>query len=291
MTQSHSTSRSTSYSTSSNKRPQQIPANYRDLLQEATVQIRKLRNQVDDLEQRQSEPIAIVGMSCRFPGGANTPEAYWDLLRNGVDAVREIPIERWNVDDYYDSDADAPGKMYTRYGSFIDDIDKFDSQFFGISPREAHSLDPQQRLLLEASYIALENAGLPPFDLQGSATGVFVGLSFDDYAQRSVRSGDLTQIDAFSSLGNTRSIAAGRISYVFGFQGPTMQLDTTCSSSLLAVHLACQSLRSGESNLALAGGVSLMLSPEVTVGFCKLKALSPDGRCKTFDAAADGYGR
>ena len=137
-------------------------------------------------------------MSCRFPGGANTPEAYWDLLRNGVDAVREIPIERWNVDDYYDSDADAPGKMYTRYGSFIDDIDKFDSQFFGISPREAHSLDPQQRLLLEASYIALENAGLPPFDLQGSATGVFVGLSFDDYAQRSVPlRPDLTQIDAF----------------------------------------------------------------------------------------------
>jgi len=272
-------------------RAQQTPSNYRDLLQEATLQIRKLRNQIDNLEQRRSEPIAIVGMSCRFPGAANTPEAYWELLRNGVDAVEEIPAQRWNIDDYYDADADATGKMYTRYGSFIDGIDQFDPQFFGISPREAYSLDPQQRLLLETSYTALENAGLPPFDLQGSATGVFVGLSFDDYAQRSVRSGDATRIDAFSSLGNTRSIAAGRISYVFGFQGPTMQLDTTCSSSLLAVHLACQSLRSGESNLALAGGVNLMLSPEATVGFCKLKALSPDGRCKTFDAAADGYGR
>ncbi|MEM9002217.1 MAG: type I polyketide synthase, partial [Cyanobacteria bacterium P01_F01_bin.86] len=269
----------------------QTPSNYRDLLAEATLQIRKLRNQLDDIEQRKSEPIAIVGMSCRFPGGANTPEAYWELLREGIDAVREIPSQRWSAERYYSADADAPGKMYTRYGSFIDEIDQFDPQFFGISPREAESLDPQQRLLLETSYTALENAGLPPFDLKGTATGVFVGLSFDDYAQRSVRSGDFSRIDAFSSLGNTRSIAAGRIAYAFGFQGPTMQLDTTCSSSLLAVHLACQSLRNGESNLALAGGVNLMLSPEVTVGFCKLKALSKDGRCKTFDASADGYGR
>ena len=269
----------------------QTPSNYRDLLAEATVQIRKLRNRLDDIEHKQTEPIAIVGMSCRFPGGANTPEAYWELLQAGVDAVEEIPAERWHLERYYDENSDAPVKMYTRYGSFVDDVDQFDPQFFGISPKEACSLDPQQRLLLETSYTALENAGLPPFDLQGSATGVFVGLSFDDYAQRNVRSGDLSQIDAFSSLGNTRSIAAGRIAYTFGFQGPTMQLDTTCSSSLLAIHLACQSLRSGESNLALAGGVNLILSPEVTIGFCKLKALSKDGRCKTFDASADGYGR
>ena len=279
------------YAPSANSSSSQTPSNYRDLLAEATVQIRKLRNQLEDIEQRQNEPIAIVGMSCRFPGDANTPEAYWALLRDGVDAVQEIPAERWNADQYYDENADTPGKMYTRYGSFVSGIDKFDPQFFGISPREARSLDPQQRLLLETSYTALENAGLPAFDLQGSSTGVFVGLSFDDYAQRSVRSGDLSRIDAFSSLGNTRSIAAGRLAYVFGFQGPTMQLDTTCSSSLLAVHLACQSLRNGESNLALAGGVNLMISPEVTVGFCKLKALSKDGRCKTFDASADGYGR
>ena len=267
------------------------PANYRDLLQEATVQIRKLRQQVDRLEQQQTEPIAIVGMACRFPGKANSPAQYWELLRNGTDVVSEVPKARWDVDAHYDSDPDVAGKMYTRHGSFIDDVDQFDPGFFGISPREAHQLDPQQRLLLETSNTALENAGLPPFDLQGSATGVLVGLSFDDYAQRSVRSGDFSRIDAFSSLGNTRSIAAGRVAYTFGFQGPTMQLDTTCSSSLLAVHLACQSLRRGESNMALAGGVNLMLSPEVSIGFCKLKALAPDGRCKTFDAAANGYGR
>jgi len=267
------------------------PTNYRDLLREATLQIRSLRSELETTRQQQSEPIAIIGMACRFPGGANSPEAYWELLRNGVDAITDIPNQRWNVAAHYDSDAEAPGKMYTRSGGFINDVDQFDPQFFGISPREAHSLDPQQRLLLEVSYTALENAGQPPFDLRGSRTGVFIGVSFDDYAQLSVRSGDLTRIDAHSSLGNTRSIAAGRLAYTFGFQGPTMQLDTTCSSSLLAVHLACQSLRSGESNLALAGGVNLMLSPEPTIGFCKLKALAPDGRCKTFDAAADGYGR
>ncbi|MEO1635920.1 MAG: type I polyketide synthase, partial [Cyanobacteria bacterium J06631_9] len=267
------------------------PANYRDLLQEATVQIRKLRQKIDRLEQQQAEPIAIVGMACRFPGKANSPEQYWELLRNGVDVVSEVPKARWDVEAHYDSDPDVAGKMYTRYGSFIDDVDQFDPGFFGISPREAHQLDPQQRLLLEVSYTALENAGLPAFDLQGTATGVFIGLCFDDYAQRSLHSGDFSRIDAFSSLGNTRSIAAGRVAYTFGFQGPTMQLDTTCSSSLLAVHLACQSLRRGESNMALAGGVNLMLSPEVSIGFCKLKALAPDGRCKTFDASANGYGR
>jgi len=271
--------------------PNPQPTNYRDLLREATLQIRSLRSNLETLHQRQSEPIAIIGMACRFPGGADSPEAYWDLLRDGVDAITDIPNQRWNVAAHYDPDTEAPGKMYTRSGGFINDVDQFDPQFFGISPREAHSLDPQQRLLLEVSYTALENAGQPPFDLRGSRTGVFIGVSFDDYAQLSVRSGDLTRIDAHSSLGNTRSIAAGRLAYTFGFQGPTMQLDTTCSSSLLAVHLACQSLRSGESNLALAGGVNLMLSPEPTIGFCKLKALAPDGRCKTFDAAADGYGR
>ena len=266
-------------------------SNYRELLRDATLQIRQLRHQLDQVEQRQHEPIAIVGMACRFPGGANTPAAYWQLLRDGVDAVSEIPGQRWDVEAYYDPNPATPGKMYTRSGSFIDDVDQFDPQLFGISPREAHCMDPQQRLLLEVSYAALENAGIPPLGEKGRATGVFIGLSFDDYAQRTVRSGDPTQIDANSSLGNTRSIAAGRIAYVFGFQGPTMQLDTTCSSSLLAVHLACQSLRRGESTLALAGGVNLMLAPEPTIGFCKLQALSTDGRCKTFDAAADGYGR
>ncbi|NJR69835.1 MAG: SDR family NAD(P)-dependent oxidoreductase [Synechococcales cyanobacterium CRU_2_2] len=269
----------------------QNPGNYRDLLRNATRQIRALKAELSELHQRQTEPIAIVGMDCRFPGGSNSPEAYWEMLSQGRSATGEIPAERWNVEAHYDSDPDAPGKMYTRKGCFLDQVDQFDPQFFGISPREAKALDPQQRLLLETSYGALESAGQAPFDLKGSRTGVFVGLSFDDYAQLSVRSGDFTQIDAQSSLGNARSIAAGRIAYTFGFQGPTLQLDTTCSSSLLSVHLACESLRRGESNLALAGGVNLILSPEPMVGFCKLQALATDGRCKTFDAAADGYAR
>ena len=265
--------------------------NDRDLLREATLQMRALRGELEAVTQRQTEAIAIVGMACRFPGGANTPDAYWQQLCQGIDAISDIPPQRWEVEAYYDADVETPGKMYTRYGGFIDDVDQFDPLFFGISPREAHGMDPQQRLLLEVSYLALENAGLAPSALRGSRTGVFVGVCFDDYAQRSVRSGDVTRIDAHSSLGNTRSLAAGRVSYVFGFQGPTMQLDTSCSSSLLAVHLACQSLRSGEATLALAGGVNLMLAPEPTIAFCKLKALAADGRCKAFDARGDGYGR
>ena len=241
--------------------------------------------------QPPAEAIAIVGMACRFPGSANTPEAYWQQLCQGVDAISEIPPPRWDVAAYYDADAEAPGKMYTRYGGFIDDVEQFDPLFFGISPREAHHMDPQQRLLLEVSYLALENAGLAPAALRGSRSGVFIGVCFDDYAQRSVRSGDATRIDAHSSLGNTRSMAAGRIAYVFGLQGPTMQLDTACSSSLLAVHLACQSLRHGEASLALAGGVNLMLSPEPSIALSKLKALAADGRCKVFDARGDGYSR
>ncbi|AFZ33409.1 polyketide synthase (plasmid) [Gloeocapsa sp. PCC 7428] len=262
---------------------------YRSLLQQALLEMRSLRAQLNAAQT--VEPIAIIGMACRFPGGANTPEMYWQLLQNGVDAISLIPPQRWAVDAYYDPNPDAPGKMYTRYGGFIADVDQFDPQFFGISPREAASMDPQQRLLLEVSYTALENAGQSVQKLNGSRTGVFVGIGFDDYAKRSIFSGDPTRIDAYSSLGNTRSIAVGRLSYIFGFQGPTMQLDTTCSSSLLAVHLACQSLQNRESNLALAGGVNLMLSPEPTIGFCKLKALAADGRCKTFDAKADGYVR
>ncbi len=260
---------------------------YRELLKNALLEIRHLRQQI----ATQTEAIAIIGLGCRFPGDANTPEAYWELLKNGIDAIKEIPQQRWDVEKYYDSNPDIPGKMYTRFGGFIDNVDQFDPQFFGISPREAITLDPQQRLLLEVSYTALEQAGQAPEKLKGSQTGVFIGISFDDYSRRNINSGDLTRIDAFSSLGNTRSIAAGRIAYVLGLNGPTLQLDTTCSSSLLAVHLACQSLRNQECNLALAGGVNLMLSPEATIGFCKLKALAADGRCKTFDAKADGYSR
>ncbi|MCB0167206.1 MAG: SDR family NAD(P)-dependent oxidoreductase [Anaerolineae bacterium] len=264
--------------------------NQQALLADAILQLRQMRAKLEAIENKQREPIAVIGMACRFPGGANTPEAFWDMLVNGVDAVTEIPTGRWDVEEFYDPDPDTPGKMYTRYGGFVDEVDQFDPTFFGISPREAVGMDPQQRLLLEVAWEALENAGLAAERLKGSQTGVFMGLSYDDYASLNVKS-DLTTIDAYSSLGNARSVAIGRLSYVLGLQGPTMQLDTACSSSLLAVHLACQSLRLGECDLALAGGVNLILSPEATISFCKMKALAPDGRCKTFDAAADGYGR
>ena len=264
---------------------------YRQLLKDALVEMRKMRSQLERLEQEKNEPIAVIGMDCRFPGGADNPDAYWEILCDGVDGITEVPSSRWDIENYYDPNPDTPGKMYARYGGFIEDVDKFDPQFFGISPREAAAIDPQQRLLLEVSYNALENAGHSPAKLRGSKTGVFIGQCFDDYSRRSINSGDPTRIDAFNSLGNTRSITAGRIAYVLGLQGATLQLDTTCSSSLVAVHLACQSLRNRESNLAIAGGVNLMLSPEVTIGFCRLKALSADGHCKTFDRSADGYVR
>lgn len=261
------------------------------LLKNALLEMRKMRSELKALEQAKTEPIAIIGIGCRLPKGANDPEAFWQLLQNGVDAVTEIPADRWNVNDYYDPDPEALGKMYTRHGSFLDRIDEFDPKFFGISPREAERMDPQQRLLLETSWEALEDAGQTPDQLHGSQTGVFIGIFRDDYAQLGATSSDLNRIDAYSSLGAARSIAVGRVSYFFGFQGPTIQLDTACSSSLLATHLACQSLRARECNLALAGGVTIMVTPSTTIGNCKLKALAKDGRCKTFDATADGYGR
>ncbi|MCK6591353.1 MAG: SDR family NAD(P)-dependent oxidoreductase, partial [Polyangiaceae bacterium] len=237
------------------------------------------------------EPIAIVGMACRFPGGANSPEAYWSLLRDGVDTITEVPASRWDIEAFYDPDPDAPGKMSTRWGGFIDDVEMFDASFFGIAPREAEGMDPQQRLLLEVSWEALERAGIPATRLAGSPTGVFVGICGSDYQSRMLGAGDLGGIDAYVGTGNAHSVASGRLSYVLGLQGPSMAVDTACSSSLVAVHLACQSLRSGECSLALAAGVNLLLSPEGSVYFTKLRATSPSGRCKTFDASADGYVR
>ena len=259
-------------------------------LKKALVKLEQMQSKLKAIEEAKTEPIAIIGMGCRFPGGANDPEAYWQLLRNGVDGITEVPSDRWDIETYYDTNPDAPGKMYVRSGGFLERVDGFDPQFFGISPREAAGIDPQQRLLLEVSWEALERAGQLP-EIRGSETGVFVGLSLDDYSERSVFSGDPSLVDAYAALGNFRSVAAGRIAYILGLQGPTMQIDTACSSSLVSVHLACQSLRNRECNLALAGGVNVMLSPGTTIGFCKLKALSTDGRCKTFDAAADGYAR
>ena len=271
----------------------QLPSNTNQLsaLQQSLFVVQKLKSQLADIEQAKTEPIAIIGMSCRFPGGANDPETFWQLLHDGVDAITEVPGQRWSIDAYYDPDKDAPGKMYTRSAGFLQEIDQFDPEFFGISAREAVSIDPQQRLLLEVSWEALENAGQAPKQLTGTQTGIFVGIGQNDYANLQMKLGEPTQINAYTGTGNGFCFASGRLSYVLGLQGPNMAIDTACSSSLVAVHLACQSLRAGECNLALAGGVQLILSPEVAIFLSKAHALSPDGRCKTFDAAANGFGR
>ena len=238
------------------------------------------------------EPLAIVGMACRFPGGADSPEAYWELLRRGVDAVGEVPAERWDVDFWYDADPDKPGKMHTRRGAFLSgDVNEFDAPFFGIAPREAGSIDPQQRLLLETAWHAIEDAGLTRDRLEGSDTGVFIGISTSDHANLQTLTSEPRLIDAYTGSGGVHSLAAGRISYFFGLQGPCFAVDTACSSSLVALHSAGLSLRNRECRAALVGGVNLLLSPDTNVFFSKLRALSPDGKCKSFDASADGYVR
>ena len=241
------------------------------------------------LSDRSEEPIAVIGMACRLPGGADSPEALWELLQSGRDAVREVPAERWDIDAWYDPSPEAAGKMITRRGGFIDGIDQFDAGFFGITAREAARMDPQHRLLLELSVQALERAGAVPE--AGSATGVFVGIGSNDYLQRVVGGRDVSEVDAWTGTGNASAFAAGRLAYHLGLQGPAVALDTACSSSLVATHLACQSLRAGECSLALAAGVSLMIDPKVSVYLSRARALAPDGKCKTFDAAADGYAR
>lgn len=247
-----------------------------------------MRTKLEALERARTEPIAIVGMACRIPGGANTPESFFKLLEDGVDTISEIPSDRWRVEhDGPNSDGDTRA---LRWGSFLTNIDRFDASFFGISPREAESLDPQHRLLLEVTWEALERAGQLPERLMGTKTGVFVGIWAPDYQLR-VLSRDPNDLDAYCFTGTVLSTAAGRLSYILGVQGPCMAIDTACSSSLTAIHLACQSLRSGESTMAIAGGVNLMLAPSTTNLLSKTQALSPDGRCKTFDARANGYVR
>ncbi|MFN8441273.1 MAG: beta-ketoacyl synthase N-terminal-like domain-containing protein [Caldilineaceae bacterium] len=263
---------------------------YAVLLKDALRKLDTMQSELDTLQRVKTEPIAIVGMACRFPG-ATTPEAFWQLLQNGVDTTRIVPCERWSADEYYADDRGMPGKTYVRHASFIDNVDQFDAHFFGISPQEAVSLDPQQRLLLEVSWEALERAGQAPQKLVGSQTGIFMGIGQVDYAQQTVLNGNPAQIDIYAGTGSAPSVASGRLSFVLGVHGPNMAVDTACSASLVAVHLASQSLRLGECNLALAGGVQLMLSPLSSVGLAQMQALSPDGRCKTFDAKADGYGR
>jgi amino acid adenylation domain-containing protein len=253
--------------------------------------IERLQGRLAAVEGARTEPIAIVGLSCRLPGGADSPQQYWHLLAGGVDAVTEIPASRWDLERHYDPNPETPGKMYVRHGGFLRDVAGFDSWFFRISPREAQSLDPQQRLLLEVAWDALEDAGIAAPTLHGTATGVFVGLTTNDYAQLLMRRDDGRDLDAFFFTGNPANAAAGRLAYFFGFQGPAVALDTACSSSLVAVHQACASLRAGESRVALAGGVNLILAPETTMAVCRTRALSPEGRCRTLDRQANGFVR
>jgi acyl transferase domain-containing protein/acyl carrier protein len=235
-----------------------------------------------------SEPIAVIGAACRFPG-ADNPEQFWQSLISGRDAVTEVPPDRWDVDATYDPDPQAPGKSYSRWGGFLDRIDEFDAAFFGVSPREAQQMDPRQRILLETAWEALENAALAPGRLSGSNTGVFIGHMVGDYYH--LEMADIGAIDAHVGTGNLDAVLANRLSYVLNLQGPSLAVDTACSSSLVAVYLACQSLRQDECRTALAGGVNLMLTPEMHVLGAKSLLLSPDGRSKTFDRRANGFVR
>jgi acyl transferase domain-containing protein len=236
-----------------------------------------------------ADPIAIVGMGCRFPGGADSPEAFWQVLVDGVDAVREVPADRWDADALYDPDASAPGKSATKWGGFIDRIDGFDAAYFGILPREAERMDPQQRLFLEVAMESLDDAGLTRDRLRGSRTGVFIASYHNDYQLLEYR--DPEAIDARTLTGTVHSVLANRLSFLLDLRGPSISIDTACSSSLVAIHLACQSLRHGESDTVLAGGVSLMVTPDLMISLSKVGFMAPDGRCKTFDQSADGFGR
>jgi len=256
----------------------------------ALLALKELQAKLDALEQAKHEPIAIVGMGCRFPGGVDNPTSFWELLHRKGDAITEIPSDRWDVERYYSPDINASGKMYTRHGGFVPHLQEFDASFFRISPREAISLDPQQRLLLEVSWEALEQAGLAADRLINSATGVFIGICSIDYWVRLLMQSN-RDIDAYLTTGNTHSTASGRLSYLLGVTGPSLSIDAACASSLVAVHLACQSLRDRECDLALAGGVNRILAPESSINFSRSRMLSMDGRCRSFDATASGFGR
>ncbi|MEW6704987.1 MAG: SDR family NAD(P)-dependent oxidoreductase [Pseudomonadota bacterium] len=236
-----------------------------------------------------ADPIAIVGMACRIPGGADTPEQFWQLLADGRNVVTEVPPDRWDTGAWYDADPAAPGKTITRQAAFLERIDGFDAEYFGILPREAQRMDPQQRLFLEVAIEALDDAGLTRERLRGSRTGVYIASYHNDYAQ--MQYADVASIDPRTLTGTLHSVLANRLSYLLDLHGPSVSIDTACSSSLVAVHLACQSLRLGETDLGVAGGVSLIIGPELLVSMSKVGFMSPDGRCKTFDAAADGFGR
>lgn len=242
-------------------------------LKKVAVELDETRARLREYEQRATEPVAVVGIGCRFPGGVDGPDGLWDVVSAGRDVVSEFPTDRgWDVEGLYDPDPDAEGKTYTRWGAFLDDATGFDAGFFGIAPSEVLAMDPQQRLMLEVSWEALEHAGIDPLSLRGSATGVYTGIFAASYGNR-----DTGGLQGYGLTGTSISVASGRVSYVLGLQGPAVSVDTACSSSLVAIHWAMSSLRSGECDLALAGGVTVMGLPSIFVGFSRQRGLAADG--------------